>query len=364
MEPLYNERLVNFRKVLAEKNLAYFLVTKQENVRYISGFSGDSTWLLLSAQEKLLFTDSRYTSQAQSECPGWEITRQESGLTGSIAKYQKQAGFTSLGVDGKDITLDTYQRLRGAVGDDVTVSNETDPCYELREIKDAWELAQLSQAFSVADRALSILRKMIRPGMNERDIALELSYQLCKCGADGAAFDIIVAAGPQGAWPHAKPGAYKLTVGDFITVDFGAMVNGYRSDMTRTFVLGQPDKTQTERYNLVLKAQEQALAAVKPGVMSKDLDALAREVIVQAGYGEYFGHGLGHGFGLEIHEAPRCSPFASNETLKAGMTLTIEPGIYIPGWGGIRVEDSVVITNNGKEVLTRFPKKLDEMIIR
>jgi len=364
MEPLYHERLSSFRDALSQMNTEAYLVTKQEHVRYISGFSGDSTWLLITGREKTLFTDGRYTSQAALECPGWEIIRQESGLADALKKYREQAGFSSMAVDGKAMSVEMYQRLSLAMGSEVALSVETDPCYALRKIKDPWEFSQLSQAFSIADRALFLLRSMIRPGLCERDIALEMNYQLCKCGADDTSFSTIVAAGPQGALPHAKPGDYRLATGDFVTIDFGALVNGYHSDMTRTFILGKPDKTMIDRYNVVLEAQERALAALKPGVSCRALDAIARDYLTQAGYGEYFGHGLGHSFGLEIHESPRCGPYAEDETLSPGMTMTVEPGVYIPDWGGLRIEDSVIITERGKEVFTRFPKTLEEIIIR
>ena len=348
---------------MKEKGWEAFLVTKAENVRWLSGFTGDSSWLLVSHSEQMFFTDSRYTEQARQECQGWRFVETTKGLVPAIEEYQKEAGFGGLILDQGHLTVETYQRFTLALGAAVTLAADDDPCYVLRQIKDDWEITQMEKAASVADEALALLVPSIKAGISERELALELYNHLYKLGSEGVAFDSIIAAGPQGALPHAQPSDYRLKKGDFITIDYGAVINGYRSDTTRTFALGKPDALQSERYNLVLEAQRRAMAGIKPGASTRDIDSLARDFLTEAGYGEQFGHGLGHSLGLAIHEEPRFSHIAQEVALVPGMVMTVEPGIYIPGWGGIRIENSVVVTGDSMKSLTGFPKTLEEMTI-
>jgi Xaa-Pro aminopeptidase len=285
------------------------------------------------------------------------------GLVSAIEAHQAESGFNDLGLDQSHLTVDAYQRINLALGAKATVTAEDDPCHVLRRIKDEWEISQMELAASIADEALGLLVPKIKPGATERELALAFYNLAHRSGGEGIAFETIVAAGPQGALPHARPSEYRLREGDFVTIDYGAVVNGYRSDATRTFVLGKPDALQTERYNAVLAAQEKALAAIKPGASTRDIDGLARDHLAGVGYGDYFGHGLGHSLGLAIHEEPRFSPIAPEVFLESGMVMTVEPGIYIPGWGGVRIENSVLVTAGSMKSLTVFPKTLEEMTI-
>lgn len=339
------------------------MVTQPQNLRYLSGFTGDSSWILVSGRERILFTDGRYTSQAQEECPGWMVFGTKTGLSAALKDYAGEAGFMDLAYDYCDMTVETHQRLLLTLEGALSLTGEEDPCYTLRQTKDSWELYQIEKAASIADEALTELRPKIKAGVSERWLATELYYLLCRLGSEGVAFDTIVAAGPQSAWPHARPTDYRIAQGDFVTIDFGAVVNGYRSDTTRTFIMGAAGKLQKERYHLVLEAQKKALAEIKPGAYTRVIDSVARDLLTDAGCGEFFGHGLGHSFGLDIHEEPRFSQLAADTPLAAGMTMTVEPGIYIPGWGGLRIEDCVMVTKESLNTFSRFPKTLEEMVI-
>ncbi|MCL1849400.1 MAG: Xaa-Pro peptidase family protein [Clostridiales bacterium] len=363
MKPLYSDRMNQFRLEISQRGRKAFLVTKPQNLHYLSGFRGDSTWIYVTDKEKVIFTDSRYTEQARQECPGWDIIQTKTKIIESLKEYLDSSPITELAFDYKNVSVELHQRLALTLGAKVTLIGEEDPCAKLRFTKDEWELARIQDAAAIADEALSLILPMIKPGVSEKALALELDYQIIKLGSEGVAFETVVAAGPQGAMPHARLTDYKLRAGDFVTLDFGAVAQGYHSDITRTFVLGKPDMLQSERYQCVLDAQQKALAAIKPGMMTRQIDAIARDHIKDAGYGDYFGHGLGHSLGLEIHEEPRFSQIAKDITLTPGMVMTVEPGVYIPGWGGLRIEDSVVLTENGMKILTGYPKTLDEMVI-
>ena len=363
MEPYYSARIQKFRDELQKRNHSAFVVMKPQNACYLSGFSGDSTWLLVTGRENTLLTDSRYTEQARTECPGWSVVETKAGLAASLKSCCEELDLHDLAFDFNYVTVELHQRLTINLGQRLQLHGEEDPCYSLRQIKDDRELSNIESAAAVADEALALLKPQIKPGRSERELAWELNYLLCKLGSDGPAFDTIIAAGPQGAWPHARPTDYRLRAGDMVTMDFGAVIRGYCSDITRTFVLGRPDTIQADRYHAVLEAQRLALEGIRPGVTMRSADRFARDSLTKAGYGDHFGHGLGHSFGLEIHEEPRFSPLAEDEPLLAGMVMTVEPGLYIPGWGGLRIEDDIVITHEGIKTLTGYPKTLEEMTI-
>lgn len=363
MEPLYQDRLEHFRQELKKQGREAFLVSKPENLQYLSGFRGDSTWILVTGSDKLLFTDFRYIEQAREESPGWQVVENKTGLAAALKDQMVKLGLKELAFDSGHITMEVYQRLELTLGKDVSLYPQQDPCSLLRQVKDPWELLQMEKAAAIGDEALTLLLPSIRPGVSEKELALELNYQMSKLGSEKPSFDTIVAAGPQGALPHAKPSGYRLKEGDMVTLDFGAVVSGYHSDMTRTFILGKGHRLQEERYRLVLAAQEKALAAIEAGVNVRSIDSLARQHLAEAGYGDYFGHGLGHSVGLEIHEDPRFSPIAEDIPLLPGMVMTVEPGIYLPGWGGLRIEDSITVTFNSIKFLTKFPKTLEEITI-
>ncbi|MCL2165990.1 MAG: Xaa-Pro peptidase family protein [Clostridiales bacterium] len=352
-----------FRAEVKKRGREAFLVAMPRNVQYLSGFTGDSTWLVITGGQQTLITDGRYTEQARAECPDWAIIETKTGLMDALKEYQTKIGFRDLAFDAGYFTVANHQRMLQSLGARLPLYGETDPCYLLRQIKDDWEIAQIAKAASIADEALFLLKKRIAPDVTEKELAGELNYQLHKLGSEGLAFDTIMAAGPQSAMPHAKPTAYRLQRGDFLTIDFGAVVQGYRSDMTRTFILGAPDKSQAELYETVLEAQQIALKEIKPKINVRRIDSFARDYLNSKGYGEYFSHGLGHSMGLEIHEDPRFSQLAEDVPLAPGMVMSVEPGVYIPGKGGLRIEETVVITGDAMKTLTQFPKTLDEMTI-
>lgn len=348
-------RLAAIRALLAEQNLAAVIVSKPENRLYFSGFTGSSGLLLVSADAARLITDFRYVEQATRQAPDFAVVRHGADIYETLAAEVKAIGGQRIGFESDFVTWDAYKRL-------INVGGELAPLHldKLRMVKDDDELAALRRAVRIADDAFSHILSYIHPGVSERDIALEMEYFMRRQGAEKMAFDMIVASGARSALPHGRASSKCIAAGDFITMDFGAVYGGYHSDITRTVVVGKATPRQREIYRLVLIAQTAGLAAVSPGRVCREVDADARKVIIDAGYGEYFGHGLGHGVGLAIHEEPRLSP-ACDATLAPGMTVTVEPGVYIPDWGGVRIEDTVLVTAAGVEVLTASGKELIEL---
>ncbi|GAB4566434.1 MAG: aminopeptidase P family protein [Anaerolineae bacterium] len=349
-------RLARLRKALAERDLDGIFVSRAENRRYLSGFTGSAGWLLITHDEALLMTDFRYWEQSRLEAPDFELVkvvdRLDDVLPGVVERFEgKRIAF-----EAAAITVDEHQRWMAA-NDAVTWVAETNLVEEIRAVKDEAEIGLIREAARIADAALAAALAEVRPGMLERDLAWLLERRMREQGADGPAFDIIVAGGASGALPHAHARRAPLPAGQPIVIDMGAVVDGYRSDMTRTICLGEPADPNSfwTVYNTVLKAQQAALEGIRAGMAGPEADALARDVIQRAGYGEEFGHSLGHGVGLAIHEEPRLGR-RSTTVLQPGMVVTIEPGIYLPGWGGVRIEDLVVVREDGLEVLTSSSK--------
>ena len=342
------------------------LVTDLINVRYLSGFTGSNAALLVHAQDAttVLATDGRYRTQAAHQAPDVEIVIERacaSHLTGRAA----DTGVAKLGFESHVVTVDAHQALLERSGN-VELVRAAGTVEALREIKDAGEIALLRLACEAADAALTDLveRGGLRPGRTEKEVARELESLMLDHGADGPSFETIVAAGANSAIPHHRPTEAVLATGDFVKIDFGALVCGYHSDMTRTFILGSAAQWQRDLYELVATAQRAGREALAPGVSLRDVDAASRQVIADAGYADNFGHGLGHGVGLQIHEAPGINSAAAG-TLLAGSAVTVEPGVYLPDRGGVRIEDTLVVigSDDGKKVvtpdlLTRFPKEL------
>lgn len=349
-------KLSKVKKWLREKELDAFLISKPVHCFYLSGFTGTSGCLLVtnSPEKNFLITDFRYKEQAEAQAKGYELVLWKGSLFQTLGELFRQHGLKKVGLDREEITLATYEGLKkGAAG--VTFFPLQDPCVELRRIKTTEELKLLRKAIEISDKAFLHILEFIHPGLTEREIALELEFFMRRWGGTRNAFETIVASQYRAALPHGVASTRTIQVGDLVMMDFGTVYQGYHSDLTRTLVIGEPDAQQWERYKLVLKAQEAVFQEIQPGMRACEADALARSVIEEAGYGENFGHSLGHGVGLEIHEGPNLSP--RDETiLEPGMIVTVEPGIYIPGWGGIRIEDMVVITPGGCERLTRSPK--------
>src|SRR6516162_1064695 len=328
------------------------LVTDLINVRYLSGFSGSNGALLVFADDRgpVLATDGRYRTQAAEQAPGVEIAI-ERAVARHLVGRAADAGVAKLGFESNVVTVDGFDVLTGEVNQragSTELVRAAGTVEALREVKDAGELALLRLACEAADAALTdlVARGGLRPGRTEREVTRELESLMLDHGADAISFDTIVAAGPNSAIPHHRPTDAQLASGDFVKIDFGALVAGYHSDMTRTFVLGQAAPWQYDIYELVATAQRAGREALAPGEACKDVDAAARTVIADAGYGENFGHGLGHGVGLQIHEAPGISA-SSAATLQADSAVTVEPGVYLPDRGGVRIEDTLIVSEKG-----------------
>lgn len=336
------------------------LVFQPQNRRWISGFTGSSGVAVLGREGQPVFlTDFRYTEQAAEQCPGYEIVRHGLDLVGDIKEVLGRLGIKRLGFEKDFVTYGQYAKLtEGLEGIELLPMDDT--IMEVRSIKDEEEIELMVEAQAIADKAFAHILGYLRPGLTERKVALELERYMQDLGATGASFDIIVASGPRSALPHGVASDRVLQNNEFVKMDFGCVYKGYCSDMTRTVVLGTADEKQKEVYNIVLEAQMTAIKGIKAGITGKDADGLAREVITAKGYGDHFGHGLGHGIGLAVHELPRAGATSEN-VLAVNSIVTVEPGIYIPGWGGVRIEDMVVVQEGGCRNLTNSRKELIEI---
>lgn len=351
-----NKRIFDLRSKLEEQDLDAFIITSSENRYYLSGFSGTAGILLITKDQSFLFTDFRYVEQAKLQAGDFQIVNHEGKINSTLDKYIKSYSCENVGFEGDFVTFFEYENLKKSLKDVelVPVSNMVE---EIRMIKDEVEVENIRKAASIADGAFEHVLNIIAPGKTEKEIALELEYFMRLKGASGTSFATIVASGKRSALPHGLATDKVLEKGDLVTMDFGCIYNHYCSDMTRTIVIGNPSPKQKEIYNIVLEAQNLALDDIKAGKATKDIDALSRGYIEQKGYGEYFGHGLGHSVGLFIHERPSLS-FRDTYRLKSNMLVTVEPGIYIPNWGGVRIEDLVVVNETGIENLTHSSKDL------
>ncbi|MGB9825806.1 MAG: M24 family metallopeptidase [Desulfofundulus sp.] len=345
-------RVERLREQLAQKNLTGILVTNPYNRLYLSHFTGSEGLLLILQAKAYLCTDFRYLEQAAQEAPGWEVVKLERPWTETVKKLVGPG--SRIAFEAESLTYARYRELEQEISGVEWVA-EKGLVEKLRAQKDAEEIKRLREAIRLTDEGDLYLRSLLKPGLSEKDVALELEFYLRRKGATEPSFPFIVVSGPRSSLPHGRPSGRRLVPGDIVTVDFGIVYDGYCSDLTRTFILGPPTAQQKALYDLVLTAQERALALAGPGVAAASVDAAAREVIARAGYGEYFGHSLGHGVGLEIHEAPHLSS-SSTEELQPGMVVTIEPGVYLPGLGGVRIEDVILITEHGREILFQAPK--------
>lgn len=354
-----SDRLLGLRQALVTRGLDGVLVAQPENRRYISGFTGSSGFVLISAEEAKFITDFRYLDQAAEQCHGFEVVNQGSSLITALQTQLAATGVRKLGFEQDYLTygdVERYRELETAVPGLSLVP--TSGLFEaMRMIKDDEEVARIQRAAEIADAAFAHILGFLKPGLTEKEVALELETFMRKQGASGASFETIVASGWRSSLPHGVASDKVLESGDFVKMDFGAMYEGYCSDLTRTVVLGQPSERQCEIYDIVLEAQKLAIDAAKAGLTGAELDKIARDYISSRGYGEAFGHSLGHGIGLEIHEGPRVASSVS-DLLKPGMVITIEPGIYLSQWGGVRIEDDVLLLPDGKKrVLTSAAKQ-------
>lgn len=349
-------RLGALRALLDDHELGAIVVTAPANVRYLTGYVGSNGTAVVSRDDAVLLTDSRYAVSARAQVTDAEVVIGSRDLLGDIARIAKDlAGGRAVGVEAETVTVAWHDRftdrLEGA-------PHPTRGLVEgLRMVKDAGEIALMRRAAAVADAALAHVLAEGIVGRTEREVAFALYGAMLDRGAEDLSFPTIVAAGPRGARPHAVPGPDRIPPDTLVVIDMGAIVDGYCSDMTRTVATGTLPAELEQIYTVCLAAQEAALAAARPGISGADLDAVAREHIAAAGFGDHFGHGLGHGVGLEIHEAPGVRPTATEE-LRAGMAITIEPGIYLEGTGGVRIEDLVILTDDGCDIISGAPKAL------
>lgn len=355
IEPL-EARLASVRAKFDNWSIDGLLIGSGANRRWLSGFAGSSGWLLVTADKALLGTDFRYWEQAKLQAPSFELFRFRGMITEELARMLELVHIEKLGIESQHITVDQLADLgKKNSADYVSLKETLEP---LRAVKNQDEIAKIREAAAISDQAMSEVSGLARPGKSERQLAWELEKIMRESGADGIAFSPIVASGPNGAMAHHHPGNRELRPGDTIVVDIGAELDGYHSDITRTFFLGnQPSDKFQEIYSLVLEAQTAAIGFLRSGVDGKTVDGQARQIIQSAGYGQYFGHGLGHGVGLEIHEGPRLSPLADGGDIPQGAVVTLEPGVYIPLWGGIRIEDLVLVTDSGIEPISTCPKE-------
>ena len=358
-------RLAWLRQRLREFQLDAHLVSGPENRRYLSGFTArdellteTSGYLLLTAREAFLLTDFRYREWAAAEAAGFQVVIYQRSLGETLAEILGEEGIRRLGFEPAYLSVRQYERLTRAVAEaGLTVEwlPQENLVEERREAKDPAEVAAICRALRLTERVLAEVAAILRPGLTEREVAWEIERRLREGGAEGLAFAPIVAAGKNSARPHHQPGDTVLKPGEPIIIDLGCRMDGYCSDLTRTFILGEPTPRFREIYGVVRQAQKRAETGLKAGLPSDAADALGREVIRQAGFGEFFGHSLGHGVGLAVHEAPSLSPHAERATvLKAGSVVTVEPGIYLPDWGGVRLENLVLLQETHAEVLTRM----------
>lgn len=355
------ERLSKLRQQLRDRELPAILLTEMVNIGYVTGFTGSNAVVIVTPDNTRFITDSRYSVQAAEQCPGFTLRTSSSsaGMLDSLVEQVNELALTRLAFEADHVAVSRHAKWKEKLPE-VEWLAASDLVETMRMLKDADELERIRTAVGIVDRTFAHVLPFLRPGVAERDIAIEIEHFMKKAGAEKEAFDTIVASGARSAMPHGRASAKRLEPGDFVTMDFGARWDGYHSDITRTVVIGQASDRHREIYGIVREAQEAGLRAVRAGVTGVDADAAARQIIAAAGYGDNFGHGLGHGLGRDIHDGGSLSP-RSDITLAAGMVMTVEPGIYIDGWGGVRIEDDVVVTETGCEVLTRSTKELLEV---
>lgn len=336
-------------------------MTQPENRYYLTGFTGSSGYVVVSAERAVLLTDFRYVDQAREQAPLYDVVQHGAPYLPTLAEVLQAGKVRRLAFEADHVSVTDRAKLGQALAG-VELVPTSALVERLRMVKEPAEIARIEAAVACADRAFASLLAsgLLSPGTSEQAIAARLEYEMRLGGASRAAFETIVASGPRSALPHGRASGRTLEGGDLVTLDFGAVVDGYCSDITRTLVIGSATDEQRRVYDLVLQAQLAGVAAVRRGAGGKAVDAAARELIAAAGYGDYFGHGLGHGVGLAVHEGPRLA-LTSENVLEAGMVTSVEPGIYIPGWGGVRIEDLVVVTGEGCWILTRTPKELIEL---
>ncbi|WP_028559996.1 M24 family metallopeptidase [Paenibacillus pinihumi] len=349
------QRIQKLREHMEKNGLEAFLISHPVNRRYVSGFTGSSGYLLVTSSHSWLLTDFRYMSQAPQQAPAFTVVEHAPRFMDTVKELLDGQGISKVGFEQHQVVFADYQSWSEALGSIELVPAST-IVEQLRIIKDETEIAVMQEAAQLADDTFSHIIGILKPGIKESDVALEMEVFMRSRGATSSSFDTIVASGERSALPHGVASDRIVRQNELVKLDFGAYYHGYCSDLTRTvFVGNEPTAKHKEIYDIVLEAQLHALEHLKPGMTGREADALTRDIITRYGYGDHFGHGTGHGLGMEIHESPRLSKL-SDTVLTPGMTVTVEPGIYLPGFGGVRIEDDVVITDNGIKILTASPK--------
>ncbi|PGW59235.1 Xaa-Pro dipeptidase [Bacillus cereus] len=349
------EKIERVRSAFDEAGIDGILLTNENSRRYMANFTGTAGVVLISKKRAQFITDFRYVEQASKQAVGYEIVQHAGLIIDEVAKQVKELGIQKLGFEQDTLTYSSYSAHKEAI--DAEFIPTSGLVEKLRLIKTDSEIKILKEAAQIADAAFEHILSFIRPGVSEIEVSNELEFFMRKQGATSSSFDIIVASGLRSALPHGVASEKVIETGDFVTLDFGAYYKGYCSDITRTIAVGEPSDKLKEIYNIVLEAQLRGVNGIKAGLTGREADALTRDYITEKGYGEYFGHSTGHGIGLEIHEAPGLA-FRSDTVLEPGMAVTVEPGIYIPGIGGVRIEDDIIVTSEGNEVITKSPKEL------
>ena len=370
MDSLQKNRVLKIRRKMSEQNIDTFLVLIEENRRYLSGFTGEDTQfdesagaLLITQDVLLLLTDSRYVLQAEAEASGYDIICYHHGLAKELPAILKQLKTKRLGFEGTRISYNQHLKLKREIDDKHLAVELVETKYmveDLRLIKDDTEIEAIRKAVEIAESNFISFVHWLKPGIHEIDAAWELEKRIRMAGAQSLSFPVISAFGKNSALPHAIPGTRTLKENIPLLFDWGAKLNGYCSDMTRTVILENQDKQFNKIFTIVYDAQQKAIDAIRPGVSSKKIDDIARSHITAKGFKENFGHGLGHGVGMAVHESPSISPLnEKNIIIEENMVFTIEPGIYIPDWGGIRLENLVLVTNDNVEILNQLPMELN-----
>lgn len=354
---MFEDRIEKLRRSMKSKDLDGVLLVGDSNRNYLSGFTGDESYSLITKNKLFFITDSRFTEQAKQQVKDYEVLEygKSNPFVDFLSNLIDKENVKKLGFEENIVTYSQYESYNNKLKCELVPMNGM--VEDIRTIKDDEELSIIKSAAEIADKAFSHMLDYIKVGMTERQVGLELEFCMKKLGASDLSFPSIVASGKRSSLPHGQATDKVLDEGDFLTLDFGCIYKGYCSDMTRTIVIGKPSDKMVEIYNTVLEAQEKALKEYRPGVKAADVDSVARNYIAEKGYGEYFGHSLGHGVGMDIHESPVIG-YKNSEELKENMVVTDEPGIYIPDFGGARIEDLLIVTENGGEVLSKSPKQL------
>jgi Xaa-Pro aminopeptidase len=357
---MYKQRIKKVQEHIKKENLDGLIITRLISIRYLCGFSGSSGLLIVRPNSANFITDFRYKEQSKKEVKGAKVIISKADSIAELKELKQLHGKNlRYGYESDYLTCRDMQRILSGLGN-VLLLPTIDAVEQFSMVKDNSEIAMIQKAAEITDLAFERMLGYIGPGIKESEVRAELEYQLMSLGSEKPAFDTIVASGYRSALPHGVASDKKIQKGDFVTLDFGAQYNGYVSDLTRTVVVGKATSRQKKIYDIVLKAQLLAINKVKDGVEGKMVDKIARDYIKKFGFDKYFGHGLGHGIGVYVHSKPSLGP-RSQDILRRGNVVTIEPGIYLPGWGGVRIEDDVVVTTTGCRVLTKAPKKMLEL---